>query len=91
MWYEEFKKKEKKIDYNKPIFARQIFGGKNKGIVFMLLPQISTGYKHTGFNWFNLADGSYNSCAFWETPEKAVEAYQGQHNIYNSNILTTKN
>ena len=86
MWYEGFKKKEKKIDYNKPIFARQTTGG----IVFMLLPQIQLGYTHSGFNWFNLADGSYNSCVFWKTPEQAVEAYQSQHKVYNANILITE-
>ena len=86
MWYEGFKKKVKKIDYSKPIFAR----GKAGRIVFMLLPQIKSGYSHTGFNWFNLAKGEYNSATFWKTPEEAVEAYRGQHEIYNANILVTE-
>ena len=82
MWYE---KEKKAIDFDLPIFAETITGKLER---YLLMPQISKakGYVIVGYNWFNIKEGSYNSCAFFKTPRAAMEEYESNHKIFNSDI-----
>lgn len=65
MWYSN-KIDEKVIDYTKPIISD------SNGFTYILLPQIEEGsYKVVGYNWFDIINGKYNSCVFFETPQEA--------------------
>lgn len=75
MWYER-----NGLDYSKPIKATK------DGMVLLLLPFIREGsYEVIGYNWFNMTEGGWNSCAVWETPEQAVLAYKN-YAISNADI-----
>ena len=77
---------DKNINYLKPIVADADIEGK-----FILLPQIDDCYKVIGYNWFNVGDWSYNSCAFFETVEKAVQEYEDfGYEMYNVDIELNK-
>ena len=85
MWYEEPRDKGKQIRKDKPIFTIGV------GSTFILLPQIGTAgsYSPCGYNWFDMARGVYNSCAFYKTVEEAIEAYSEasySYKISNGNL-----
>ncbi len=74
MWY-----KEDCIDYNKPIFCDI------RGDIFLLVPQIASGYKIKHYDWMNIKTGEYNSCIHYRTAAKACESYK-EHKIFNAEL-----
>ena len=75
MWYEE-----DDLNFKEPIYAKEKSGNEE----YILLPQVKKGsYVIIGYNWFNMVDGSYNSCSFFDTAQEAVNQYKITYNIYN--------
>lgn len=66
MWYG----KNNELDYSQPIAAVR------KGVTYLLLPQIEKDdYSIIGYNWFNIAEGEYNSATTWSKAKDAVDCY----------------
>ena len=86
MWYG---KEKKALNYDLPIFAETTTGRVER---YLLMPQItkSGGYVIKGYNWFKLDEGRYNSCSFFKTPSEAIDAYQGNHKIFNGDIVVNQ-
>ena len=81
MWYEQGDQ-PKQVRKDKPIFAKW------DGSVFILLPQIGTAgsYSLCGYNWFDIANGRYNSNVFYKTIEDAIRAYDS-YKISNGRLI----
>lgn len=77
--------KSEGLDYSVPIMAeRDNPEYKEK---YLLISQIDMDFKIKGYNWFNLYNGTYNSCSCWTTPEEAVKTYrESGYSIYNAVI-----
>jgi hypothetical protein len=46
---------------------------------YILLPTIAPGnYDIIGYNWFDIKEGKYNSCACWSTKEAAIAMYKNR-------------
>ena len=65
MWY----KKANEVDFNTPIFATK------ESRTLILLPQhLKHSYEVTGYDWFDVNAGDYNSSCVFETTESAIES-----------------
>lgn len=77
-WYNN----EPQLDYSKPIMAT-LTGGD----ICILLPQIAENrYTITGYNWFNIYKGEYNSCSCFYSPQEAVLYYR-KYNPKNCELI----
>lgn len=80
MWYEN----SLKVDLTKPIIAAD---KENPQDVFVLLPHTAKEqYVTTGYDWFNLEGGCWNSCMYYESLMVAVRSYENTYKISNAEI-----
>ena len=84
MWYTR-RGMKKKINYAKPIIAES----RGDGTRYLLLPLKDRTHKFTGYDWFNLEIGKYNSNLTMDNPIDAIEMYS-DYLIYNADIQLNK-
>jgi len=85
MWYED----NISLKKNEPIFAEDNIGNGNVE-TWVLLPFVPLGpdgskYDVTGFRWFNIETGKYDTVGRHKTVSVAIKAY-GRYKIYNGKI-----
>ncbi len=81
-WYSEDTPVKGDLDLSKPIMCQS----DSSKYLYLLIPQIASNkkmrnandpYKIIGYNWLNIKNGTYNSCAFFKTIKEAVQSRYG--------------
>ena len=86
MWYDQYIK-PKSIRTDKAIFAKSRSSVEHPdGNIYVLMHHTSPGRICTGYDWFNIKKGTYNSDMYWNSPELAMAEYESQHEIFNGSL-----
>lgn len=71
------------LDYSLPIVATHI---EHEG-TYILLPQIAkNSYLVTGYNWFNMQTGTYDSSRCYPTPKEAIASRTRDYTFHNAKV-----
>lgn len=80
MWYQQG---TDRLDYSKPIIAKS----KDSKYCYLLMPVREVGtYRVTGYDWFNIVTGEWNSHVEHQTPQKAVDSYKPYMKVSNVDL-----
>jgi hypothetical protein len=81
-WYES----KDDLDYSKPIGA---FTRSKSTLILIPCLDNKDSYKISGYNWFDITKGEWNSCCFFKTPQEAVSSYRNIYIYFIRNVKLT--